>query len=34
MEIRYASHPQESRRFDTARLREEYLIESLFQGML
>lgn len=32
MEIRYASHPQESRRFDTARLREEYLIESLFQG--
>lgn len=30
MEIRYASHPNEVRAFDTARLREEFLIESLF----
>ena len=30
MEIRYASHPNEVKAFDTARLREEFLIEQLF----
>ncbi|MEC0176741.1 5-dehydro-4-deoxy-D-glucuronate isomerase [Paenibacillus favisporus] len=30
MEIRYASHPQEVKAFDTARLRQEFLIESMF----
>jgi len=30
MEIRYASHPQEVKAFDTARLRGEFLIEALF----
>jgi len=30
MEIRYASHPQEVKAFDTSRLRQEFLIESLF----
>lgn len=31
MEIRYASHPNEVKKFETARLREEFLIESLFE---
>jgi 4-deoxy-L-threo-5-hexosulose-uronate ketol-isomerase len=31
MEIRYASHPREVKGYDTARLREEFLIESLFK---
>jgi 4-deoxy-L-threo-5-hexosulose-uronate ketol-isomerase len=30
MEIRYANHPNEVKSFDTARLREEFLMESLF----
>lgn len=30
MEIRYASHPKEVKAFDTARLREEFLIEQMF----
>ncbi|WP_219640662.1 5-dehydro-4-deoxy-D-glucuronate isomerase [Cohnella sp. CFH 77786] len=30
MEIRYASHPNEVKAFDTTRLREEFLIEQLF----
>ncbi|WP_248927744.1 5-dehydro-4-deoxy-D-glucuronate isomerase [Paenibacillus hamazuiensis] len=30
MEIRYASHPNEVKAYDTARLRKEFLIESLF----
>ncbi|PZD93204.1 5-dehydro-4-deoxy-D-glucuronate isomerase [Paenibacillus sambharensis] len=30
MEIRYASHPNEVKSFDTSRLRKEFLIESLF----
>ncbi|HEX7057510.1 MAG TPA: 5-dehydro-4-deoxy-D-glucuronate isomerase [Bacilli bacterium] len=30
MEIRHASHPEEVKQFDTARLRREFLIESLF----
>ncbi|CAM3137651.1 5-dehydro-4-deoxy-D-glucuronate isomerase [Paenibacillus lupini] len=30
MEIRYASHPQEVKAFDTSRLRQEFLLESLF----
>lgn len=30
MQIRYASHPNEVKAFDTARLREEFLIEQLF----
>jgi 4-deoxy-L-threo-5-hexosulose-uronate ketol-isomerase len=30
MEIRYASHPQAVKAFDTAQLRKEFLIESLF----
>ncbi|SDW80242.1 5-dehydro-4-deoxy-D-glucuronate isomerase [Paenibacillus sp. CF384] len=30
MEIRYASHPNEVKSFDTTRLREEFLIERLF----
>ncbi|MBO9600332.1 MAG: 5-dehydro-4-deoxy-D-glucuronate isomerase [Cohnella sp.] len=30
MEIRYASHPNEVKAFDTSRLREEFLIERLF----
>ncbi|WP_223067219.1 5-dehydro-4-deoxy-D-glucuronate isomerase [Paenibacillus caui] len=30
MEIRYASNPNEVKRFDTERLREEFVIESLF----
>ncbi|CAM4426463.1 5-dehydro-4-deoxy-D-glucuronate isomerase [Paenibacillus tarimensis] len=30
MEIRYASHPNEVKSFDTTRLRKEFLIESLF----
>jgi 4-deoxy-L-threo-5-hexosulose-uronate ketol-isomerase len=30
MEIRYASHPTEVKRFETTRLREEFLIEALF----
>ncbi|MGU3470476.1 5-dehydro-4-deoxy-D-glucuronate isomerase [Paenibacillus sp. D51F] len=32
MEIRYASHPQEAKAFDTGRLRQEFLIESLFEA--
>ena len=28
---RFASHPDEVRRYDTKRLREEFLIESLFE---
>ncbi|HUC92862.1 MAG TPA: 5-dehydro-4-deoxy-D-glucuronate isomerase [Paenibacillus sp.] len=31
MDIRYASHPNEVKGFDTARLRDEFLIESLFR---
>ena len=31
MDIRYASHPTEVKGFDTARLRDEFLIESLFR---
>ncbi|QGG57015.1 5-dehydro-4-deoxy-D-glucuronate isomerase [Paenibacillus sp. B01] len=31
MEIRYASHPNEVKAFDTTRLRQEFLIESLLQ---
>ncbi|WP_435163306.1 5-dehydro-4-deoxy-D-glucuronate isomerase [Paenibacillus glycanilyticus] len=30
MEIRYASHPQEVKAFDTTRLRQEFLLETLF----
>ncbi|SFD66642.1 4-deoxy-L-threo-5-hexosulose-uronate ketol-isomerase [Paenibacillus catalpae] len=30
MEIRYASHPQEVKAFDTSRLRQEFLLETLF----
>ncbi|AWB46993.1 5-dehydro-4-deoxy-D-glucuronate isomerase [Paenibacillus sp. CAA11] len=30
MEIRYASHPREVKQFDTERLRQEFVIESLF----
>jgi 4-deoxy-L-threo-5-hexosulose-uronate ketol-isomerase len=30
MEIRYANHPNEVKGFDTARLRQEFLLESLF----
>jgi 4-deoxy-L-threo-5-hexosulose-uronate ketol-isomerase len=30
MEIRYANHPNEVKSFDTARLRQEFLLESLF----
>jgi 4-deoxy-L-threo-5-hexosulose-uronate ketol-isomerase len=30
MEIRYASHPTEVKKFETTRLREEFLIETLF----
>jgi len=29
-QIRYATHPEDARRYDTARLREEYLIQRLF----
>jgi 4-deoxy-L-threo-5-hexosulose-uronate ketol-isomerase len=32
MEIRYASNPQDVKHYDTARLREEFLIEQLFIG--
>lgn len=32
MEIRYASHPNEVKGFDTSRLRQEFLIESLFKA--
>ncbi|MFC4809922.1 5-dehydro-4-deoxy-D-glucuronate isomerase [Paenibacillus sp. GCM10023250] len=32
MEIRYASHPNEVKAFDTARLRDEFLIERLLQA--
>lgn len=28
--LRYATHPQDSKQYDTAKLREEYLIETLF----
>ncbi|WP_461204996.1 5-dehydro-4-deoxy-D-glucuronate isomerase [Clostridium sp. DL1XJH146] len=30
MEIRYASHPEDSKKYDTTELREKYLIEGLF----
>ena len=30
MDIRYASHPQEVKKFDTTRLRQEFVMETLF----
>ena len=29
-EIRYASHPEDAKKYDTSRLRKEYIIESIF----
>jgi 4-deoxy-L-threo-5-hexosulose-uronate ketol-isomerase len=29
-EIRYASHPEDAKKFDTSRLRKEFLIEKIF----
>lgn len=29
-EVRYASHPQDAKQYDTARLRKEYLVENIF----
>ncbi len=31
-DIRYANHPDDSKKYDTATLREKYLIEKLFEG--
>ena len=31
-EVRYASHPQDAKQYDTARLRKEYLVEKVFSA--
>ena len=31
-DIRYANHPDDSKKYDTETLREKYLIEKLFEG--
>ncbi len=31
-ELRYASHPEDAKKYDTSRLRKEYLIEKIFSG--
>ena len=31
-EVRYASHPQDAKQYDTTRLRKEYLVEKVFSA--